>query len=143
MVDEDEFLRLIDQMRVSMPQEIKQAQQIYQERDQIISQAQEKGDHIISLARDQAGQLVGEHEVLRRALAEREEILAKATAEAETVRAQADGYAVEVLQELAEKLEYYQKTVRNGIDLLSDRLRESQPPTVPEEEPDPEPEPQS
>jgi vacuolar-type H+-ATPase subunit H len=125
LVDEDEFLRLIDQMRISMPQEIKQAQQIQQDREQIIAQAQERAEYIIALAKDQADRLVGEHELLKRAQAEREAILAQATREAETIKTQADGYALDVLEDLGHNLDSFQTTVRNGIEMLNRRLAET------------------
>ncbi len=132
LVDEDEMLRLIDQMRVSMPREIKQAQQIQQEREQILSQAQEKAEATLSLAREQADRMVDEHELRARAEQERQAILEKARKEADAIRAQADDYALEVLEDLAQKLESFQKTVRNGIDLLNHRAtKETEEPKEP------------
>jgi len=118
LVDEDEFLRLIDQLRITIPQDIKSAKQVLQERDQIVREAQERAEHIVALAQEQAERLVGEHELLKRAQAEREKILAAAEAEAESIRQQADDYALNVLQALEEKLTNFQNTVRNGIELL-------------------------
>ena len=37
VIDEDEYLRLIDQMRISVPQEIKNARQLEAERDQVLA----------------------------------------------------------------------------------------------------------
>ena len=39
MIDEDEFLDIVDQMRIAFPEEIKQAKKIVQDRDHIIAQA--------------------------------------------------------------------------------------------------------
>ncbi len=142
MIDEDDFLRLIDQMRISMPQEIKQAQQIQQEREQIISQAQERAEHIVALARDQSERLVGEHELQQRAQEEREAVLAEARKEAEKIRAEADHYAIQVLEDLDRRLDNFRSTVRNGIDMLNDRMKPAEEPE-PEEESSPEPTSQS
>ena len=40
-VDEDRVLEIIDQMRVSIPDEVKKAQQILNQRDRMLAQAQE------------------------------------------------------------------------------------------------------
>ena len=40
LVDEDRMLDIIDQMRVSIPEEVKKAQQILVQRDRILAQAQ-------------------------------------------------------------------------------------------------------
>jgi vacuolar-type H+-ATPase subunit H len=143
LIDEDEFLRLIDQMRISMPQEIKQAQQIQQDREQIIAQAQERAEHIVTLAKDQADRLVGEHELLKRAQTEREAILDQAQKEAEEAKAQADNYALDVLEDLQHKLESFQITVRNGIELLNRRLVEPEVPAPAEDASTESPAPQS
>lgn len=118
LVDEEEYLHLIDQMRISMPTEIKQARQIQHDRDQIVAQAKERAEHIIALAEEQARQLVSEHELLKRAQQEREAILHAAHKEAEQIRAQADAYALEVLMELNKKLAEFHQVVQNGIELL-------------------------
>jgi hypothetical protein len=46
LVNEDKMLDLIDQMRLSIPEEIKQAQQIISQKDRIIAQAQESATQI-------------------------------------------------------------------------------------------------
>ncbi len=52
VVNEDRVVDLIDQMRVSIPEEIKKAQQILAQRDRILAQAQEEATRTLSLARD-------------------------------------------------------------------------------------------
>ena len=58
MVDEERILDIIDQMRVSIPEEIKKAQQILAQRDRILAQAQEEANRKLALARDQSEQLL-------------------------------------------------------------------------------------
>jgi hypothetical protein len=38
LVDEDRALELIDQMRISIPEEVRKAKRIHQERDRVIAQ---------------------------------------------------------------------------------------------------------
>ncbi len=52
LVNEDRMLDIIDQMRVSIPEEIKKAQQILAQRDRILAQAQEEANRTIALARE-------------------------------------------------------------------------------------------
>ena len=54
VIDEDKLLDIIDQMRVTVPEEIKKAQQIVTQKDRIIAQAQEEANRIIELAKDKA-----------------------------------------------------------------------------------------
>jgi F0F1-type ATP synthase membrane subunit b/b' len=118
LVDEAEFLRLIDQMRLSKPKDLAQAQQVLRDREQIIAQAREQAEHIRALAQEQADRLVEEHEVLRRAHAEREQILEEARQEAEKIKADAFRWALEVLRDLDEKVASVQQVIRNGISAL-------------------------
>ena len=130
VIDDEEYLRLIDQMRISIPQEVKRAQQIIQDREQIIAQAQEKAQNIIALAQEQAGRLVEEHEIRQRADQRAQEIIEQAQHEANRRRVEADTYALDVLRNLEGKLASFQAVVANGIELLEQQHREA-----PDEEP--------
>jgi len=61
LVDRDRCFDIINQMRVSIPEEIKKSKRIYQERDRIIAHANEEADRIIALAREQAVEMTDEH----------------------------------------------------------------------------------
>jgi hypothetical protein len=58
IVDEDRMLDLIDQMRVSIPEEVKKAQQLMAQRDRLLAQAQEEANRTIAIAREKSEQLV-------------------------------------------------------------------------------------
>ena len=51
MVDEDRVLEIIDQMRVSIPEEVKKSQQVLAQRDRILAQAQEEATRTVQLAK--------------------------------------------------------------------------------------------
>ena len=63
MVDEEAMRRVIDQMRVSVPDMIKQAERTVGERDRIVAQANEEASRIIQMAREQATDMVEHHEL--------------------------------------------------------------------------------
>lgn len=115
VIQEDAFLDIVDQMRVSIPEEVKQARRINAERDHVLVQAQEEADRIVSLAREQAGSLADDHEVLRTAYAKADEIVIQAQRSAQDVKAGADVYVMDVLSALEENLMRLLTTVRNGI----------------------------
>src|SRR5574342_417005 len=58
MVDEDRVLEIIDQMRVSIPEEVKKAQQVLAQRDRLLAQAQEEAQRTVQLAKEKGDQLV-------------------------------------------------------------------------------------
>ena len=134
IINEEEYLDIIDQMRITIPAEIKQAKRMQQERERIIAQAQEEAERIVAQAREQAASITNEHEVLRVAEAKTEALLKEAQQQAEDVRAGADDYVLEVLSELEEQLMAFLTTVRNGLKAVqSERGKredasDSQPP---------------
>jgi len=118
VINEDEFLRLIDQMRISVPQEIKNARQIEMEREARLAAAQEQAEAMIDAAREKAATLTSEHAVLEQAKRRSDEVLARSYEEASAIRGDADAYALEVLQRIAAQLDSFGRTVTNGMRLL-------------------------
>lgn len=118
LLDEDEYLRLIDQMRISVPQEIKNARQIEADREARLAAAQEQGEAIIAAAREKAEALTSEHRILEEASRRSDEVLAQAYEEGNAIRSDADAYALEVLERLAAQLDQFGRTVHNGMALL-------------------------
>jgi vacuolar-type H+-ATPase subunit H len=115
VIQEDDFLDVVDQMRISIPEEVKQARRITAERDRLLDQAQEEADRVIMLAQEQAGSLADDHEIVNTAQAKADEIVAHAQRSAEEIKAEADTYVMEVLSNLEEQLMMLLTTVRNGI----------------------------
>ncbi len=108
MVDEERILDIIDRMRVSVPEELKHARRIIQERDRLLADAQER-----------VQQVLHEQGLLSAVEEERQRLLDHAEQEAAQVRAGADEYARQVLEELDERLEQLVTSVRNGLSALS------------------------
>jgi cell division septum initiation protein DivIVA len=118
VVEERQLLDLIDQMRVAVPQELKQARRIAQERERIIAQAKEEAERIVILAQEQASELIAQHQVVQAAEQRAALIIERAQREAERLKADADDYALTRLLELEENLSHLLQVVRNGIEKL-------------------------
>ena len=134
IINEEEYLEIIDQMRITIPAEIKQAKRMQQERERIIAQAQEEAERIVAQAREQAASITNEHEVLKVAEAKTEAFLKEAQQQADDIRAGADDYVIGVLSELEEQLMAFLTTVRNGLKAVQrergkrEDASDSQPP---------------
>ncbi|MCX7838016.1 MAG: ATPase [Anaerolineae bacterium] len=133
MIDEDEFLDIIDQMRIAFPEEIKQARKIVQERERIIAQAQEEARHIIEMAKEDAARLTNEHAITKSAQQQALQIERRAQSEAEAQRRGADEYATQVLQDLHTRLEQMaqhiaqlQSQVYKGLTVLQNESSANQ-----------------
>ena len=120
IVDEDRMLDLIDQMRVSIPEEVKKAQQLMAQRDRLIAQAQEEANRTVNLARDRSNELVERDQVVQAAYTQAEQIKAQAQADGEAIRREADEYVLETLRSLEMEMERAINQVRNGIRTLQD-----------------------
>ncbi len=118
IMDEDRFLDIIDQMRISIPEEVKKAQQVYAQRDRILAQAQEEANRTVALAREKADELIGKEIIVQEAERRAEQIIEQARQEAENIKAGADQYAHDKLLELEMQLEQILNQIRNGIRLL-------------------------
>lgn len=128
IVDEDRMLDLIDQMRVSIPEEIKKAQQLLSNRDRLLAQAQEEASRTVQLARDRADQVVDRDPIVQAAQVRAEQIIAQARAEAELTRREADDYVQTSLSNLLKELDRLTSQVNNGIQTLqAEKLQAQQP----------------
>jgi cell division septum initiation protein DivIVA len=121
IVDEDRMLDLIDQMRVSIPEEVKKAQQLLAQRDRLIAQAQEEANRTVSIARDRSTELVERDQVVQAAYTQAEQIKAQATADGDAIRQEADEYVLETLRSLEMEMERTLNQVRNGIRTLQEQ----------------------
>jgi dsDNA-specific endonuclease/ATPase MutS2 len=121
MVDERECLDIVDQMRIVVPEEIKQARRVSQDRDRITGQAQEEAERILSRAHEQAEQLMDDQGLLDRAREREQEIVEEAEQQAQEIREQADQYAYQILDELNRLLGPILSQVQAGIDSLRPR----------------------
>lgn len=126
IVDEDRMLDLIDQMRVSIPEEVKKAQQLLAQRDRLIAQAQEEANRTVNIARDRSNELVERDQVVQAAYSQAEQIKAQAHADAEVIRNEADDYVIESLRKLEMEMERLINQVRNGIRTIQDETPQAE-----------------
>jgi len=133
IVDEDRFLDIIDQMRISIPEEVKKAQQIYTQKDRVLAQAQEEVNRTLALAREKADLLVEKDGLTQEAQKRAGQILDQARMEAENIKAGADQYALDSLLNLEMELERVMKQVRNGIQVLEEKKAAANAQAAPKE----------
>ncbi len=122
MIDEERALEIIDQMRISIPEEVDKASRVLNQRDRILAQANEEAARIIDLAREKAETLIQRDAITQSAQNRAANIIEQARQEAEQMRADADNYVLEVLREFENHLVKTLSIVRNGISkIVQDR----------------------
>ncbi|MGF1506141.1 MAG: hypothetical protein GYB64_13395 [Chloroflexi bacterium] len=115
LVDEQRILEIIDQMRISIPEEIEKARRILRDRDRIIAQANEEAARIRELAREKSETLVQRDAITQAAQARASSIIDQSRRESEQIRTEADEYVMDVLSDLEDALVRTLGVVRNGI----------------------------
>ncbi|HOE34767.1 MAG: hypothetical protein GX415_03805 [Chloroflexi bacterium] len=127
VVDENAFMDIIDQMRISIPDDIKKSQQIIAQKDRILAQAQEEANRTLALAREKSEKMIEKSEVFLAAQAKAEQITEQARREAAQTQRDADRYVVETLTKLEAEMNRILAQVRNGIKTLQAEVQNTPP----------------
>src|SRR5512136_97610 len=97
MIDREEIYDLLDQMRSTIPEEIKQARWIVKERQEMLAEAKTESERILAEAQQKAEEMASETEVVRLAEKNAEKIVEDARDREREIRLGAEDYADEVL----------------------------------------------
>jgi F0F1-type ATP synthase membrane subunit b/b' len=119
LIDEERALEMIDQMRISVPEEIDKANRILNQRDRLLAQANEESARIVELAKEKSEQLIQRDSITQAAQARAANIIEQARREAEGIRTDADNYVLDVLREFETHLAKTMTIVRNGINKIT------------------------
>ena len=104
LVDKDELSEILEEIRMKLPDELKQAKWVKEERQRIIMDAQKEADQIVKETETKIISLVDDHEITRQALAQKEEIIESADRVAREISAGTREYADALLERLEEIL---------------------------------------
>jgi cell division septum initiation protein DivIVA len=129
IINEDRILDIIDQMRVTIPDEMKKAQQVLAQRDRVLAQAQEEANRTLALAREKSEQMLERDALAQAAKVQADEIISKALSDSEKSRRDADKYVIDTLMRIEYELERMLNQARNGILALQSLTTEDNPPT--------------
>ncbi len=132
MLDEERALEIIDQMRISIPDEIERAARTIQQRDRVLAEANEEAARIVQQARQHSEDLIDEQEMVKQAKFRAEYIIEGAELEADEISQDADSYALERLSLLERQFTHMLGEVREGIQLLQDQESGQDDPPTPE-----------
>jgi hypothetical protein len=121
VVDQVAALDLIDQLRVAVPEEIRQAKRVNEETGRLVERAQEEAERILARAQEQAAYLIEERELTRAAEIKSVQIIEEGRGEADEIRRGADVYAANVLVKLEGECVKALQSIRRGLALLDER----------------------
>ncbi len=118
MVDEERALEIIDQMRISIPEEIEKAARTMQLRDRVLAEANEEAARIVQQARQHSEDLIDEQEMVKQAKVRAEFVVEQAKIEANKITHEADEYVLSQLNELEHRFTHTLDEIRNGIQVM-------------------------
>ena len=75
IIDKEEVLDIIKEIRLKLPEELKQAKVIKEEHDRIISKANEEASEIVKEAENRIISMIDEHEITRKAYEQKNKII--------------------------------------------------------------------
>src|ERR1700739_385379 len=99
-VDKEEIYDILDQMRATIPEEIKQARWIVNERQESRAEAKGEAERIVKEARERQERMVSEEEITKQAERAAEDIIEDARPRGREIRLEGGGYADEILTTL-------------------------------------------
>lgn len=119
IVDKGEILDIIKEIRIKLPDEIKQAEWIKEERHRILAEAQNEADTMVEEVKLHIEELVEQDEITKLAHERAEEITTKAQNNAKEIRIGAREYADRLLKGVEDNLKDIIETLEKNRQELN------------------------
>lgn len=114
LIDREDLLAAIEEIRLNIPEDMKQARLIKDERKRIIAEAQAEADEIINNAKAKTEKMVDEHEITKKAYEQANQIIAAAQKNSRELRMGARQYVDSLFADTDAKLTKAQSIIRKA-----------------------------
>ena len=104
VVSKNEILDIIKEIRLKLPDELKQAKWIKEERERIIKEAQKDADDIVKEAENRIISMIDEHEITRQANERKNEIITTANDMYREYQNNANAYVDGILKDVEDRM---------------------------------------
>ncbi len=118
MVDKEEVLEVINEIRLKLPDEINRASWVAKERQRILNEAQTEADELIIKVKEQQKHLVEDSEITRQAKKYANELIQEAERTANEMKTGAYDYSDEILSKLQEKIKEINNIIEDNREVL-------------------------
>lgn len=126
IIETEVFFNILDEIRMSYPEEWQKSRRILRERDELLASATVQADSIIADAQQQALTIAGEQEIVRLAQQQADDIRDRAQQYERETRYAAEDYAEQVFTHLEENLKSLTSTVARCRQQLNESANQSQ-----------------
>ncbi|QJW44376.1 ATPase [bacterium BFN5] len=125
VIEEDDVIRLLDELRDVLPQEIKDAAKIVSERQRILEEAQKEAQNIVDQAKVYVTKLTDENIISKQAQEQANEIVQQAQKAARDLQQESVIYAEDVFKHLESNLQKALEVVQQGHSHLQQNKQNS------------------
>ena len=124
-IDREEIYDILDQMRATIPEEIKQARWIVKERQEMLAEAKRECDRMLGEAREQAVREASQTEIVKLAERQAQDIIDDSRRQARETKLEMEDWADNILSTLEVNLEKFLTAIRRGRERLHERSQET------------------
>lgn len=131
LVEKEQLLDIIKEIRLKLPEELKQAKWIKEERERIIAEAQKDADDIVREAENRIISMIDEHEITKKAYDKKTEIIADANEMYREITKGTNDYVDGILAniennmlELGKSLNNVEMTIQNAVETIQNNRKE-------------------
>lgn len=131
IVDKDEILDIVKEIRLKLPDDLKQAKWVREERNRIIQEAKKEGEDIVKEAENRIIAMIDEHEITKKAYDEKQKIIENANEMARQMSEGTKEYADSILAEIEDtiltlksNISAAQATIENAADTIKNNRKE-------------------
>ena len=131
IIEKEQFLDIIKEIRLKLPEELKQAKWIKEERERIIAEAQKDADDIVREAENRIISMIDEHEITKKAYDKKTEIIADANEMYREITKGTNVYVDGILAniennmlELGKSLSNVEMTIQNAVETIQNNRKE-------------------
>ncbi len=114
VVNKEELLEIIKEIRLKLPDELKQAKWVKEERKRILEEAQKEADDIVKEAENRIISMIDEHEITRKAYEQKAQIIETANEMSREISKGTKDYADSILESIEVALEDSLKIIQNN-----------------------------
>ncbi len=118
MIDKEEILEVINEIRLKLPDEINRASWVAKERQRILSEAQGEADELIHKVQAQQKHLIEENEITRLAQKQANQLLHEAEEKANEMKEGAYNYSDEILSKLQDRIREINQIIEDNREVL-------------------------
>lgn len=124
IVDKEEVLEIIKDVRLKLPDELKQAKWVKEERARILDEAQKEADEIVREAENRIISMIDEHEITRKAYEQKAEIIETANEMSREITKGTKDYADGILENLENAIHSINASINEALKTVEQNRNE-------------------